>query len=1624
MRILQKWADIKLPLKGLVDLLPANLLDNSFSPNLQNMELDEGVVRSRKGYTLNSTVDIEAYKTGTVVTTQGSATVTGIGTTWLVGHKDNSFTNLVSAEKSYLVDSVESNTSLTLSDVFSGETTRKKLTKDAEYAGTDTPTTMCWDGTNHWGIVNVGGTYKIRKYSAVMATISDTVIAAPITIPTGITAWGTDVWVAGKDSTKQYLQNVTGGGTLNDNWVNNSVFYGIAYAAGNIYLGYTGGLSMFFKYNLRLNTFTDLTAGLPANDCFWRATRFSYDGDEHIYTNCGTPNDGIYRYNIVKDTWEYCFDATTITCPVYYDGYLYGLEYGVGSGKGFFRYDVNTGIIENLSNVISDTSNILDCSLKEADGGIYYLAGYDGNSFSKYNISTDTWEALDVFPGTTNNTYRDLSYKEGYFYALDGGHTQTFFRYSVSLNQWTPMTDCMNMSSKHGCVVVGDKIYTAHSSVVAGDFIKYNISGDTWDDDYEPTIEIGTLSESDTPQIEDITVVSSKLWSYAGFWDSDINSFSYKLVKHGDDLTTFEKYESPTDVKEMGLHNKGTNLLCRVKEDYYGILYDFIYELTPVGDGNLMTTVGKYSTEVEHDEGLGTYVRGISYDGSVLWSCQSTDTTTVKFLKYFATLTGDSYSIAGLTDNLFNFKKWDGSETMVWSTIPKGKVAYSSDTREWFILKTELNASYHVSFITFMNNLFACNGYDDAWSWEGANKHVGASTASATTTTMIDTNLADNVWQGSAIVMTSGSNDGEMSKITGWNNGTKTLTFSPAFSNVTTLNDIYYIALVVTDPNKITAGDISHDAAKTSMPKGKLLAVFQNRLWTNDKDHPNILRCSGLHFGVDTGMSDTWDAIQQFQIANDDIITGLHTAGDRMYVFAERNTYILMGSGGFTSYQLVKLDEPVGLLSDKGAAVKDNTAIFCGRGGIYQVIGREIKKLSNGIKNFFNTIQQTKVYKKTWVQSSEAEFNNGDNDSGKVNVGEGRLTISKDTDVWTTDDNFNDNDVAGSQVRVGVSNDTIALIDYTNEKGNPVVTNKLGGNIAPNSTPSSTTSFYTDELGWRHYYNDFNYLGASQDNSYSTYSYARCKIKAERYLGIHSTFSSTKRVGKITVEAVYYNHENFAWTAHFVVKNHDGGTLFTHHFTVNPGANSVTKVFETDKNSPKQTSKISVLFWKGCADVGIAIHEVTIQEWEKKTSYTTITPHHDYGSIIFLRDSGIVNPIWGEIGIEYLHNDCAVKLQARVSANNTDWIDGSGWETFGEVEKVQALQVYKGVPAVQRQRYIQVKVTLYTDVPASDDNHTPVISTVFINRFDNSSAVYTSAARLLSSEITAWDVFDAKQNVPEGTALKFEITSADSEAHLGEAAYPWVEIIPGNKPQGYTDESGTTYFQWRVTLLTTTNETPEVNAGYIWWLEGGEQLTPMCSIIHDHKYFLSIATTRIDGESSKINNDVLVINREGNFERIKGLSVSGFTIFKDRLYAGASDSGFIYLLEEGYSDNKKELEAYIETIDYNFNYEFRKNLSNHYKNLFQVYCEGRISEDNLSIGYSFDGGNTWSEVEIVMSNLKGHEVIGNVFKVRKYLPFGKQGKMIRFRVKGNTLTDYIELHSLRVFLKISPITGS
>lgn len=1132
---------------------------------------------------------------------------------------------------------------------------------------------------------------------------------------------------------------------------------------------------------------------------------------------------------------------------------------------------------------------------------------------------------------------------------------------------------------------------------------------------------MGNLTTSTTPLIMDISNIGTTLYSYAGFWVSAYEYTEWVVLKHDADIVNFTEYSQPSTYQEFGLANDGTNLYGRCLKVIDGVLKDCIVKMLPDSDALAMDTIAQYDPDIEHDEGAETYIVGVGWKAatSEIWVCRN-DSGTLKLTQYSSTTTGDSYAITGVTDNLFNFRKWDATEQLVWSTIPKGMVAYSKNIKDWYIMKTALNTNYHINFVSFMNYMFAANGIDTPWCWNGSDKVDGECTGDGNVggTTVVDASFteADDYWNGCSIVMTTGNNAGEIREISDWDNGTNTFTVSVAFSNQTLTGDDFYVVYTVDDPNEIDgSGVISHNAAVTSMPTGQILAAHQDRLWITDKDSPALVRCSGLFMQVDDGMDDTWDELQVLQISRDDSITGLYPAGDYMYVFGEKRTYVLTGGPSFSSYQMIPLKEPVGLLSDRGAQVHKNFAIFCSREGIFKVLGREMRELTEGIPKLFKTIQQTKLYHARWAQSSQTEFDSGTYDSNKLLTELGRIILKPYATRWASTAEWNTK-VDGANI--GTSDDNVSLLQYENEEGVIIDTSYLSGNIAGSYVPAMYCRYINGGTPANTVDGNNNTLCGLEQYSSGGECYAvqmwgpwkdlrKFRIKFSIWNG--GSASSQNVTFKIGTRAVGFNYSD----QYTEVINCPRVTETHKDITVN--------ISSTLANSVKWS------FNSGTGTI-FRIYELEIYEWITAYEYQSTYPYYDEGYVVMQLDTGVSNPLWLGINADVSLNSCTYQLKARVSSDGATWDD---WQNFSTGD----------TPPVARKRYIQIGCWIYTDVSGSGDNHTPTLNSLSVDYYKYITATYTSPAQNLTDEMSAWDIFDVDINVPTGSSVKFEVTSADTEAHLGNADYPWVEITPGTKPTGYFDTSGDTWFQWRVTLylsyVTAVQDLygsgssvleytpgPEVSAVYIWWFEGGQQVTPICSVFYDHKYHLSGAIQNADGEASKHNNMVLVFNKEEAFEKMIGLNTSGMVEFKSRLYAGASDCGFIYLLEEGYNDNGKEIECFIETMDYDYSKDFRKDLRNKYKNLLKIYCEGKITGGTFYVSYSFDKGTTWIDVPIDLDDLKHYEVSGDIFSVEKCIAFGASGKMIRYRIYAKTTKYPVEIHRLDAEIEPTELMGA
>ena len=116
------------------------------------------------------------------------------------------------------------------------------------------------------------------------------------------------------------------------------------------------------------------------------------------------------------------------------------------------------------------------------NGLIYYRRGSTGNTYHSYNPATNAWTTLAAPAATTSNDSRGVL-ANGLLYYFQGGGT-AFYQYSISGGTWTTLTVSPVAAGSGNSLAYpgsGNYIY-AITGNSTGKFMRYNISGNSWDD--------------------------------------------------------------------------------------------------------------------------------------------------------------------------------------------------------------------------------------------------------------------------------------------------------------------------------------------------------------------------------------------------------------------------------------------------------------------------------------------------------------------------------------------------------------------------------------------------------------------------------------------------------------------------------------------------------------------------------------------------------------------------------------------------------------------------------------------------------------------------------------------------------------------------------------------------------------------------------------------------------------------------------------------------------------------------------------------------------------------------------------------------------------------------------------
>ena len=229
--------------------------------------------------------------------------------------------------------------------------------------------------------------------------------------------------------------------------------------------GFRGaGNDDFWRYDITTDTWllTAANANAPLAqapiDNVQEGGALTTDGN-YIYGFQGRGTTNFWRYDVITNVWTTMAPAPATVnvggALVYLDGYIYA--FGGNTTTNFWRYDIAAN---SWSSMTAAPAAVGSGGALTTDGTfIYGFRGAITTNFWRYDPASNSWDTTLAPPATTVRRGGALVYSDGYLYALKG-EGNTFSRYNILTDSWQalPVTPA-NVREGGALTVVGDKIY-------------------------------------------------------------------------------------------------------------------------------------------------------------------------------------------------------------------------------------------------------------------------------------------------------------------------------------------------------------------------------------------------------------------------------------------------------------------------------------------------------------------------------------------------------------------------------------------------------------------------------------------------------------------------------------------------------------------------------------------------------------------------------------------------------------------------------------------------------------------------------------------------------------------------------------------------------------------------------------------------------------------------------------------------------------------------------------------------------------------------------------------------------------------------------------------------------------
>jgi len=246
----------------------------------------------------------------------------------------------------------------------------------------------------------------------------------------------------------------------------------------------------FMKYDIDTETWDSDTADTPnfpgGIATYYGGAMVYHDG--YVYALPANRQPEFIRYNITSGSWDSII--TPAAASNNYDGNLMvfvpsgddceddeGCLF-VARGRNtdtFWRYDISTQTW-NTMEVVDGNLEIGSSMCYDGNNNLYVVQAMDGTNIYNYNIADDDWTSIAGMPGAAEEGAGITCFGDNDFFVLRGNYSDEIYRYNGS---WS--TENLDVQAYYGGAITnnGSKVYVL-AGYFRAQFYEYDVGGDTW----------------------------------------------------------------------------------------------------------------------------------------------------------------------------------------------------------------------------------------------------------------------------------------------------------------------------------------------------------------------------------------------------------------------------------------------------------------------------------------------------------------------------------------------------------------------------------------------------------------------------------------------------------------------------------------------------------------------------------------------------------------------------------------------------------------------------------------------------------------------------------------------------------------------------------------------------------------------------------------------------------------------------------------------------------------------------------------------------------------------------------------------------------------------------------------